>query len=54
MNKKMKILLINPEVPNTFWSLEECLEIHFQKGAAAAVGAADGRGDAAEIVWRKN
>jgi hypothetical protein len=26
MNKKSKILLVNPEVPNTFWSLKSALE----------------------------
>ncbi len=26
MNKKLKILLVNPEVPNTFWSLKTALK----------------------------
>jgi hypothetical protein len=55
MNKKLKILLVNPEVPTACkpGSTEHVLEpekrheIHFEKGTSAASGPAYGCGNAA-------
>ncbi len=38
MNKKLKILLINPEVPNTFWSLKSALKFVSKKSLLPPLG----------------
>lgn len=38
MNKKLKILLINPEVPNTFWSLKHALKFISKKALLPPLG----------------
>jgi len=38
MNKKLKILLVNPEVPNTFWSLKNALEFISKKALLPPLG----------------
>ena len=38
MDKKMKILLINPEVPNTFWSLKNALKFISKKALLPPLG----------------
>lgn len=38
MNTKMKILLINPEVPNTFWSLKHALNFVSKKALLPPLG----------------
>ncbi len=38
MNKKMKILLINPEVPDTFWSLKHALRFISKKALLPPLG----------------
>jgi radical SAM superfamily enzyme YgiQ (UPF0313 family) len=38
MNKKLKILLINPEVPNTFWSLKSALRFVSKKSLLPPLG----------------
>lgn len=38
LNKKLKILLINPEVPNTFWSLKNALKFVSKKSLLPPMG----------------
>jgi radical SAM superfamily enzyme YgiQ (UPF0313 family) len=38
MNKKLKILLVNPEVPNTFWSLKSALKFISKKSLLPPLG----------------
>ena len=38
MNKKLKILLVNPEVPNTFWSLKSALKFVSKKALLPPLG----------------
>jgi len=38
MNKRVKILLINPEVPNTFWSLKSALKFVSKKALLPPLG----------------
>jgi radical SAM superfamily enzyme YgiQ (UPF0313 family) len=38
MNKKLKILLVNPEVPNTFWSLKGALKFISKKALLPPMG----------------
>jgi radical SAM superfamily enzyme YgiQ (UPF0313 family) len=38
MNKKLKILLVNPEVPNTFWSLKSALKFVSRKALLPPLG----------------
>jgi len=38
MNKKLKILLVNPEVPNTFWSLKSALKFISKKALLPPLG----------------
>jgi len=38
MNKKLKILLVNPEVPNTFWSLKSALKFVSKKSLLPPLG----------------
>jgi radical SAM superfamily enzyme YgiQ (UPF0313 family) len=38
MNKKLKILLVNPEVPNTFWSLKNALKFVSKKSLLPPLG----------------
>ena len=38
MNKQLKILLINPEVPNTFWSLKNALKFVSKKALLPPLG----------------
>jgi radical SAM superfamily enzyme YgiQ (UPF0313 family) len=38
MNKKVKILLVNPEVPNTFWSLKSALQFVSKKALLPPLG----------------
>ena len=38
MNKNLKILLVSPEVPNTFWSLKSALEFVSKKALLPPLG----------------
>jgi len=38
MNKKMNILLVNPEVPSTFWSLKNALKFASKKALLPPLG----------------
>jgi len=38
MSKKLKILLVNPEVPNTFWSLKSALKFVSKKALLPPLG----------------
>jgi radical SAM superfamily enzyme YgiQ (UPF0313 family) len=38
MNKKLRILLVNPEVPNTFWSLKSALKFVSKKSLLPPLG----------------
>jgi radical SAM superfamily enzyme YgiQ (UPF0313 family) len=38
MNKKLKVLLVNPEVPNTFWSLTSALKFVSKKALLPPLG----------------
>ena len=38
MNKQLKILLVNPEVPNTFWSLKSALKFVSKKALLPPLG----------------
>jgi hypothetical protein len=38
MDKKLKILLVNPEVPNTFWSLKNALKFASKRALLPPLG----------------
>ena len=48
----MKVLLVYPEFPDTFWSFKHALKFVRKKAASAAAGPADRGGDAA-AEWEK-
>ena len=48
----MNVLLVNPQVPDTFWSLKNALQFVSKKAILASDGSADHRLDASQGLAR--